>query len=141
MEPTQKPTLMSRVKQYFTLNNFIVFLHKSNHWWLAVILLLLTPIENYFLRLIDPTAAPLDSGVYSVVYTAMIANAVLLGFATIGQRINHRPGFDVGDDDVAVQNLLNEVTPSTKLWYGLLTFALYLFSGVICLLAVASIAG
>ena len=141
MEPTPKPTLSSKIRAYITLNNFVVFLHKSNHWFLAVILFLLTPVMDYFLRLLDPTAAPLDSGVYSVIYIAMIANAVLLGFATIGQRINHRPGFDVGDDDINVQRLLDQSTPTTRLWYGLLTFALYLFSGVICLLAVASLAG
>jgi hypothetical protein len=117
----------NKCKVALTPANVFIFINKSNHWFLAIILIVCTPLENAFLKTIDGTSAPIDAGVYSTVYTAMIAAAVLLGFATMGQRINHRPMFNRVDDDESVKKALETVSPFKQLCLSFLSFWLYVF--------------
>ncbi len=128
-------------KVIFTPANVVVFFVKLNHWFLSALLLLLYPVATWFCRLIDPTAAPIDSGVFSVIYIALIAMAVILGFATTGQRINHKPSFTTLDDDTIVEKLLNQCSPFQQLIFSLCVFSLYCLVGALCFLAAANLAG
>jgi hypothetical protein len=133
-------TCKDKCKIALTPANIFIFINKANHWFLAVLLLLFTPLENRFLYLIDPTAAPIDGGVYSLLYTSLICSAVILGFATMGQRINHRPYFDVIDDDTKVREAFKTFTPFQTICVGLLNFSLYILLAAFCLYCVTQVA-
>jgi hypothetical protein len=120
--------------------NIFIFINKSNHWFLAVLLVMMTPLEQRFLYLIDPTAAPIDAGIYSLLYTALIMAAVVLGFATLGQRINHNPMFDRLDNDTKVRAAFEETSLFKALCLSFLNFVFYVLTALVCLYCATQVA-
>ncbi len=123
-------------KVALTPANAFIFINKANHWFLAIFLIAFIPAQDWILKKIDGTSAPVDAGVLSTVYVAMIAAAVLLGFATMGQRINHRPMFETLDNDEKVKQAFSTVSPFKQLCLSFLSFWLYAFFAAFCLYCV-----
>jgi hypothetical protein len=136
-------TCKEKCKVAFTKANLFVFINKGNHFFLSILLLVFAPAFNWFLHRLDGTSAPIDMGVYATAYAAAVVAAVLLGMATMGQRINHRPMFDELDSDIKVRETFSQLTPFQRLWLSSLNFWGYVFFFGLCLycLSLVSAAG
>ena len=115
------------------------FWKRWNEAWINILLILLWPFAPAFYRFLDPTAAPLDAGVFSVIYLAMVAFSTGHLFIWIILKMNMKMLYQYFEGADIIRDF-NNLPRWEKLKLAFGCFALYLFCWALVLMAVAQIA-
>ncbi len=121
---------------YETLSEQVV---KWNEFYLAVLLVLLWPLVQFGIKVLDPTAYPFDAGVLHADYYAALKFALFYGFVWVGIKLNQPVIFEFFEGSDKTQAGFNDtfkaLDPWQKLKAALAIWALHLFFAAVCLLA------
>lgn len=116
---------MERLKKFFNIvikrwNEYLPFIVALPAWWFS----------SYFTRLIDPTAAVDDAGLFQALIFGLVLYFAACAFSFAAMRIVF-PMVGKFIDDYLGSVFITKIPNQTKMYTALILFAVYFFGAII----------